>query len=307
MQNPYDHDLPRAPDAIPDERVRMQQPAHAFSEICGASEMPILLAVPHSGRFYPAELTRQAKQPIEQLRRLEDPLVDQLIVNTVNNGTGAIIGHYARAWIDLNRRETEIDPRQISPSPPAHVDHRSPRVMAGLGLVPQTTGNGRNIYDRPLPLESLNQRIREAHRPYHARIATLLAAIRARHGTALLCDMHSMPSLPGAQAADIVIGDRFGRTAAPWLVDSAAEWLIRQGYRVARNTPYAGGHCVEHHGRPTNAVHAIQFEIDRRLYLNAGTLSLNENAGTIAVMIAALIEMLRTKLLSNNMQRLAAE
>src|SRR3546814_8940955 len=63
--------------------------------------------------------------------------------------------------------------------------------------------------------------------------------MKERFGAALLCDLHSMPPLPAAQAADIVLGDRHGRTAAPALVDTAAAWRTQQGYRVTRNRPYA--------------------------------------------------------------------
>jgi N-formylglutamate amidohydrolase len=45
------------------------------------------------------------------------------------------------------------------------------------------------------------------------------------------------------------------------------------GYRVARNTPYAGGYTTEHYGRPSRKVHALQIEINRAIYMNEATLS----------------------------------
>ena len=35
-----------------------------------------------------------------------------------------------------------------------------------------------------------------------------------------------------------------------------------------RNNPYAGGYCTAHYGKPARGVHAIQIEINRRLYMN---------------------------------------
>lgn len=241
------------------------------------------------------------------MQRLEDPLVDLLIADATAQGIGAICGNFARAWIDLNRRETEVDPRQINPPPTTHIDHRSPRVAAGLGLVPQTTGNGRPLYDRPLAAEALMGRIHDVHRPYHARIETRLDAMKARHGIALLCDMHSMPSLPPAQAADIVIGDRHGRTAASWIVEAIADWFPRHGYRTVRNLPYAGGHSVERHGRPQDAIHAVQIEFDRRLYLKQDSVTLNDNANSLKTLIAGMGIMLHDMLTSDSAARLAAE
>src|SRR3546814_20670537 len=99
-------------------------------------------------------------------------------------------------------------------------------------------------------MDMIASRIERVHRPYHARIAAGLGAMKERFGAALLCDLHSMPPLPAAQAADIVLGDRHGRTAAPALVDTAAAWLTKQGYRVTRHRPYDGGHRGEMQGRP---------------------------------------------------------
>jgi N-formylglutamate amidohydrolase len=44
------------------------------------------------------------------------------------------------------------------------------------------------------------------------------------------------------------------------------------GYRVARNSPYAGGYTTEHYGRPARRTHALQIEINRGLYLDEATL-----------------------------------
>ena len=274
----------------------------------GGSGGALLFTAPHAGRHYPPELLSRTRLSIERLRRLEDPLIDVLIGPAAAAGTTTIAGTYARAWIDLNRRETEMDARQMTPAPPAHADHRSPRVSAGLGLVPRTAGDGRPIYDQLLPLEAVTARIRQVHRPYHHRIAQVLAEKHARNGIAMLCDMHSMPSLPPSQAADVVIGDRHGRTCGSWLTDAAHNWLTENGLRVTRNQPYAGGHGVERHGSPANAVHALQFEFDRRLYLNLDNVSLNAHAMSLSMIIAGLAAMLHGLLAgAADAHRLAAE
>ena len=287
--------------------AKAEHPAAPFVET-GDNSGALLFAAPHAGRHYPPELLSRARLPMEKLRRLEDPLIDVLIGPAAAAGTTTIAGTYARAWIDLNRRETEMDARQITPAPPAHADHRSPRVSAGLGLVPRTAGDGRPIYDRLLPLEAVTARIRQVHRPYHRRIAQVLAEKQASNGIAMLCDMHSMPSLPPSQAADVVIGDRHGRSCGGWLTDAAHGWLEENGLRVTRNQPYAGGHGVERHGSPADARHALQFEFDRRLYLNPDNVSLNADAASLSVIIAGLAAMLRGLLAgAADAHRLAAE
>ena len=38
--------------------------------------------------------------------------------------------------------------------------------------------------------------------------------------------------------------------------------------------PYAGGYCTQHHGRPLEDRHALQIEINRRLYMDEDTVRL---------------------------------
>ncbi len=81
-----------------------------------------------------------------------------------------------------------------------------------------------------------------------------------------------MPSIPVGQpghGARIVIGDRFGATSGEWVVDLAMRAAERLNEPVSRNQPYAGGHIIRTHGQPRQAIHAVQIEIDRQLYLAA--------------------------------------
>ena len=43
---------------------------------------------------------------------------------------------------------------------------------------------------------------------------------------------------------------------------------MREGFSVARNTPYAGGHTTVLHGRVAQGCHALQIEVNRALYLD---------------------------------------
>ena len=118
---------------------------------------------------------------------------------------------------------------------------------------------------RPIDPGELDRRIAEAHAPFHNAIAGGLEALYVRHGFALLIDCHSMPRRRGQ--AELVLGDRHGSTAAPWLTAEAARIARSAGWSVALNDPYAGGHIVERHGRPERGIHALQLELDRSRYL----------------------------------------
>jgi N-formylglutamate amidohydrolase len=75
------------------------------------------------------------------------------------------------------------------------------------------------------------------------------------------------------RACDMVLGDRFGAACAGLLPARAERELEGLGYRVARNTPYAGGYTTEHYGRPSRRIHALQIEINRALYLDEARLT----------------------------------
>ena len=91
-----------------------------------------------------------------------------------------------------------------------------------------------------------------------------------------------MPStLAEAGALDIVLGDRFGASAAPWVVEAIEQTLLARGYRVRRNKPYAGGYIAEHYGAPTLGRHAVQIEVNRALYMDEARMVKLERAAAL--------------------------
>ena len=233
---------------------------------------PVILSVPHAGRIYPDALMAQARLEEPQLRALEDRHVDTLVSPLAEQGYSVIIGTVARAWIDLNRSEQEVDPSMIAPRPSAGSFEITAKVRGGLGLVPRRLGKFGNIYRHPIAQRDLADRIHRAHRPYHAAVSDLLDAARRRFGAAILLDCHSMPPLRptnGTAAAKIVLGDRNGKSAAPVFAARAASICRKAGFRTALNSPYPGGHILARHGKPERDVHGLQLEICRSLYLDA--------------------------------------
>jgi len=233
-------------------------------------ETPVLITVPHAGRDYPLALRSAAACPIEQLAALEDRHADRLVELASARGFTTFVAKRARGWIDLNRDEREVDPAMIDPPPARHLVRETDKVRGGLGLVPRRLPGGGEIWRRRIDAEDLATRIREEHRPWHDAIHLALAERRATFGAALLLECHSMPPLrrtSGGPPPQLVIGDRYGRSAGAVLVDRIAAVTRAHGISTAFNAPYAGGHALERHGLPQAGVHAIQIELDRSLYL----------------------------------------
>lgn len=234
---------------------------------------PLVFSSPHSGRRYPPELLAAARTGLLNLRRSEDAYVDELIAGAASHGAALVLATVARAFVDLNRDPAELDPDMFADRPPSSPSCASPRVQAGLGAIPRVTGDGQQIYRGKLPLAEAEIRLNAVHRPYHAALAAQLAVARDMFGCAILIDCHSMPACArGPQAPDIVLGDRFGASCHPSLTALAEATLRRRGYRVARNTPFAGGHTTQKYGRPAERLHALQIEVNRAIYMNETTM-----------------------------------
>jgi N-formylglutamate deformylase len=255
----------------------------------GDGRWPLVLASPHSGRHYPAALLAATRLSLAQLRRAEDAHVDALLDGI--SGVPVLAATHARCWIDLNRRPDELDP-DLFDGPLAVPVTLTDRVQAGLGVIPRLAGHGLEIHARRLPAATAAARLAGLHVPWHDRIASLMAAARARHGSALLIDCHSMPSPGGPRPPQIVLGDCHGQSAHPAIVQAIEDHFRRAGWRVARNAPYAGGHTTRAHGQPAAGFHAVQIEIDRVLYLDNLKLTLHAGAGKVRAAMTALVQRL---------------
>jgi len=196
---------------------------------------------------------------------LEDPLVDRLVWRALQRGCGAVIARAPRAAVDCNRSEDDVDPSVVDGARRQRV---SARARGGLGIVPARTQQHGYLWRRAISPKQLDERLSNAHRPYHAAIESQLALLLDRFGCALLLDCHSMPPPPDG-VPPIIFGDCRGRTAEPWVSAEAVAITSRCGFEAALNDPFAGGHVIERHAKPANGVHALQIEIDRRCYLDS--------------------------------------
>ena len=220
--------------------------------------------------------------------------MDELFAGAAAHGA-TVLSAAARAYVDLNRDPTELDPKCSTNDRRTARITISARVQAGLGAIPRISGDGQNIYRRKLSLSEAERRMASVHRPYHALLANLMAEIKEQFGCAVLIDCHSMPSnvTRGAHAPDIVLGDRFGASCHPSVTALAEATAAAFGLsRVARNAPFAGGHITQTYGRPTTRMHALQIEINRALYIDERTLERSNGYARIRADMSRLAEAL---------------
>lgn len=253
---------------------------------------PVVFNSAHSGRIYPERFLAMTRLDHLSIRQSEDAWVDELYGRAPHLGAPLLRAHFPRAYLDVNREPWELDPNMFVEPLSDRFNTTSPRVAAGLGTLARVVAENKPIYRERLTLDDARMRIEGIYHPYHAALQNLLSEAIGGFGVALLIDCHSMPRIlrSGERAApDIVLGDRYGTTCAPGLVDLVETIFVSAGLKVARNRPYAGGFATRTYGRPQHGVHALQIEVSRHLYMNEVTLEQHEGFEALKALIERLI------------------
>ena len=230
----------------------------------------VIVCSPHSGRDFPDWFMAETCLSKAALRSSEDAFIDRLIEPALAAGAATLTARIPRSIVDVNRSASELDPEAVAcgRSRPT-----TPRALAGLGVIPRVVSGARPIRNRPISLEEAQRRIDTYWRPYHDALCDLIEEARARFGWAIVIDMHSMPHdavthmLP--PHPEVVIGDRHGISCGALLRERVCSAFRNGDFRLRLNAPFSGAYVASAYGRPTQAVHVLQIEIDRALYLDS--------------------------------------
>ena len=233
--------------------------------------LPFVFASPHSGRVYPGGLVEKSRLDPLTLRRSEDAFVDELFADVPGLGAPLLTARFPRAYCDVNRGPGELDCAMFDGPLGVTVDAPSPRVLAGLGVIPRIVRDGADIYRGKLAPAEAEKRLRHLYHPYHAALGGLVEETLARFGMAIVIDCHSMPS--ALAVPDIVLGDRYGASAPASLIAWTQNAFAGAGFSIARNAPYAGGYTTTLYGCGQAGCHALQIEINRSLYLEEDSMA----------------------------------
>ncbi len=236
-----------------------------------APETPVVVEVPHAGIAVDAESMAFTIAPTRSIGRDADMFVDRLFADAIDLGAALVVAHVSRFVLDLNRGRQDFDGLAVE----GGASDNLPR-----GLVWRTTTEGDPVLGRRLPRSELSRRLDQYYDPYHAALAEILEARRARFGWAILLCAHSMPSQGrrghadvGTGRADIVPGSRGRTSARSEVIDTVDAEARAASFSVMHDEPYKGGFSTQHYGRPASHVHAIQIEIARKLYMDEDALT----------------------------------
>ncbi|MEQ8354514.1 MAG: N-formylglutamate deformylase [Kiloniellaceae bacterium] len=223
--------------------------------------LPLLVSMPHSGTYLPPEIAARLTEVAKTVPDT-DWHIPQLYDFLGALDVSVLQATHSRYVIDLNRAP----------------DNRA--LYAGASnteLCPLQSFALAEIYregQRPDEAE-IEERRATYWQPYHDRLKQELAAIRAKHGIALLWDAHSIrsevPRFFEGRLPDLNLGSADGAAAAAGLMDilaAVARDAESIGYSYAVNGRFKGGYITRSHGRPEDGVHAVQLELSEITYMD---------------------------------------
>jgi len=225
-----------------------------------SGESPLLISVPHDGREIPADISARMTAVGKAIPDT-DWHVAKLYDFAAELGANCIAANYSRYVIDVNRSD---DDGALYPG------------KVATGLCPEQTFAGEAIYrSGGVDEKERLARVDNYWRPYHQKIRATLAAIRARHGYALLWDAHSIgsvvPRLFEGELPTLNLGTNDTASCDADLEKAVADVASASSYCVVVNGRFKGGYITRHYGKPEKDIHAVQLEIAQRAYMDEET------------------------------------
>jgi formiminoglutamase len=221
-------------------------------------DSPIVIAQPHGGTFVPDDMMTRLN-PVGQGLADTDWHITQLY-DWLIAGVTTVTSNVHRYVIDANR-----DPAGVSLYPGQNT----------TTLCPLTDFDGQDIWQagQEPSADEIEARRLAYHAPYHAAIALELERVKAKHGTAILYDCHSIRSeisfLFEGTLPTFSIGTNSGASCAALIQDSVqANCESAAGFDTVLNGRFKGGWTTRHYGQPKTDIHAIQMELAQCAYMN---------------------------------------
>jgi N-formylglutamate deformylase len=219
---------------------------------------PLLVSMPHVGTWLPEAIAARLT-PIARTVPDTDWHLDRLYDFLDDMGASVLVATHSRYVVDLNRPE---DDASLYPG------------QDTTGLIPLDTFAREPLYaGAPPDAAERADRVARYWRPYHGALQATLAALRARHGVAVLWDAHSIrsevPRFFSGKLPDLNLGTAGGASCAAGIEQALAQAAAAaDGYTHVMNGRFRGGYITRRYGRPADGVHAVQLELSEATYMD---------------------------------------
>lgn len=220
--------------------------------------------VPHAGTWVPAEvragIVLDDAALADELLVMTDHHTDALFGWVGRHGGSALVNQWSRLALDPERFEDRT---------------LEPMERVGQGAVYTRTSGGRVLRaDDPGVRADL---IETLYRPWHRTLSLLVDEALAASGTCLVLDCHSFGTVPLPSEADqdpdrpdVCVGTD-GYHTPPALAEALEAALRAEGFRVARDSPFAGAIVPRERHRRDPRVRSVMLEVRRGLYCDETT------------------------------------
>lgn len=235
--------------------------------------LPLIASLPHSGDIVPSDVEARLKKKNRPALVPVDWHLEKLYNFLPELGIAVIQATCRRYVVNLNRGLEE--PRF------------GPEIKS---VIPRETVFRRELYDRDLNEDEIQQRIVKYYTPYHRRLLGLIKGAIQDFGRAYLLDLHSY--FMGPQV-DVCLGNVGETTCSENLIGGFERALTGQSFRVVRNEVWTGGYITRHYGNMENA-EALQIELRFPAYLDGESFGEEEITGWDSEKFSCARERLRT-------------
>lgn len=221
-------------------------------------DSPILVSMPHSGLSLLPEMQQKLSKEAKSLPDTDwyiPELYDFLTDEKVN--ASVISASYSRYVVDLNRP----------------IDDKPLYASKTTGLFPDILFSNKSVFvNGEQHQDAIKAQIKvDIWQPYHDKIKTELARIKAKFGFAILFDAHSIaeqvPMLFEGKLPNFNFGNNDGHACAIEFMHALDECVSQSQYSHVSNGRFKGGYITRCFGQPDQDIHAIQLELSQATYL----------------------------------------
>ena len=147
-------------------------------------------------------------------------------------------------------------------------------------------------------VQDAKKRLENFYFPYNVFLNGLLMESKKRLGYAVLFDCHSMPSKLNLEFSnsqnncnpDIILGDLNGNSCSSFITNKVKSIFEKYNFLVTKNHPFSGGYITKKYGDPSNHIHVIQIEINKKLYMDENTIERSNNFENLSIKLTSVIE-----------------
>ncbi|HXG83252.1 MAG TPA: N-formylglutamate amidohydrolase [Pyrinomonadaceae bacterium] len=244
----------------------------------------MIIHLPHSSRFIPAEYLNQfvvSEQRLQhEMNVMVDSFTDELFgFNCAAENVRTIVFPFCRLLVDPERFAD---------------DSLEAMSKKGMGVLYSKTYKGEPLRRR-LDEEERRDLLEKYYFPHQKSVSDAVSEELKKSGSSLVLDGHSFPSRPlpchddqTEPTPDFCLGTDSFHTPKK-LTETIERKIKKLGYTVEINRPFAGAFVPSAYYKKDKQVAALMIEVNRRLYMDEESATKSENFNRVQKHIKELL------------------